>query len=74
MLSKLFKSRKGVTGASIAAAVGVSALFALASASAANGRDRLRQRDAAAGERTQPGVRGDVDLGARRPGRLRRDR
>ena len=36
MLSKLFKSRKGVTGASIAAAVGVSALFALASASAAN--------------------------------------
>jgi hypothetical protein len=36
MLSKLFKSRKGVTGASIAAAVGVSALFALASASAAS--------------------------------------
>ena len=36
MISKLFKSRKGRTGASIAAAVGVSALFALASASAAS--------------------------------------
>jgi hypothetical protein len=36
MLSRLFKSRKGVAGASIAAALGASALIALATASAAN--------------------------------------
>ena len=62
MLSKLFMSRKGVTDASIAAAVGVSALFALASASAASAAPATVYDNGPTtvpGERGQPGVRGD---------------